>query len=95
MISITRRHVAATGESEGYYIDYAAHPIDKLARALAEGYAFQGESSEFLDETPRGEPSAHLPPTTFVNFIQNHDQVGNRAFGERLADLAWRAPLRR
>lgn len=81
-------HVAVTGESEGYYVDYVAHPVDKLARALAEGYAFQGEVSQFLEETPRGEPSAHLPPTTFVNFNQNHDQVGNRAFGERLTDLA-------
>jgi maltooligosyltrehalose trehalohydrolase len=39
------------------------------------------------DGTPRGEPSAHLPPTAFVSFLQNHDQVGNRAFGERLSEL--------
>lgn len=81
-------HVAATGEAEGYYVDYSDHPVEKLARALAEGFAFQGEVSEFWGHAPRGEPSAHLPPTVFVNFIQNHDQIGNRAFGERLTDLA-------
>src|SRR5690606_14174365 len=42
----------------------------------------------------RGEPSAHLPPTAFVNFLQNHDQIGNRAFGERLASLVEPEPLR-
>ena len=43
---------------------------------------------------PRGEPSRHLPPAAFINFIQNHDQVGNRAFGERLAQLAQPEALR-
>jgi hypothetical protein len=56
-------------------------------RALAEGFAFQGETMPYRDR-PRGSPSAHLPPTAFVAFLQNHDQVGNRAFGERLASLA-------
>src|SRR5690606_538875 len=51
--------------------------------ALAEGFAFQGEHMPYRGE-PRGEPSAALPPTAFVAFIQNHDQVGNRAFGDRL-----------
>ncbi|MDX1422193.1 MAG: malto-oligosyltrehalose trehalohydrolase [Kiloniellales bacterium] len=81
-------HVAATGESEGYYIDYVAEPAAKLARALAEGFAYQGERSRFWDDAPRGASSAHQPPTAFVNFIQNHDQVGNRAFNERLSALA-------
>jgi malto-oligosyltrehalose trehalohydrolase len=81
-------HVAATSESEGYYVDYANDPVGKLARSLAEGFAFQGDTSHFLGETPRGEPSAHLPPSAFINFIQNHDQIGNRAFGERLTELA-------
>ena len=40
----------------------------------------------------RGEPSAHLPPTAFVSFIQNHDQVGNRAFGDRITSFARRKP---
>jgi malto-oligosyltrehalose trehalohydrolase len=78
-------HVAATRERTGYYADYADDD-DKLGRALAEGFAFQGETMPFSGR-PRGEPSAHLPPPAFVAFIQNHDQVGNRAFGERLVAL--------
>ena len=46
--------------------------------------------SEYRHGAVRGEPSAHLPPTAFVAFIQNHDQVGNRAFGERIAGPATR-----
>jgi maltooligosyltrehalose trehalohydrolase len=75
--------VLTTGESEGYYADYADAPVERLGRALAEGYVYQGERSEYRGER-RGEPSAHLPPTAFVSFIQNHDQVGNNAFGTRL-----------
>jgi malto-oligosyltrehalose trehalohydrolase len=81
-------HVLATGQSAGYYGDYAKAPVERLGRALAEGYAYQGEGSAYRDGEPRGEPSAHLPPTSFVSFIQNHDQVGNNAFGSRLARLA-------
>jgi maltooligosyltrehalose trehalohydrolase len=81
-------HVVATGESDGYYRDYTAEPVAKLARALAEGYIYQGEPSLFRDGAARGEPSAGLPPTAFINFLQNHDQVGNRALGERLTRLA-------
>ena len=75
-------HTAATGEQAGYYAEYQGDTA-KLARALAEGFAFQGEMMEYRGE-PRGEPSGHLPPTAFVAFIQNHDQVGNRAFGDRI-----------
>ena len=81
-------HVIATGEQDGYYIDYQTQPVKQLARALASGYIYQGEASPFLDGAPRGEPSADLPPTAFVDFLQNHDQIGNRAFGERLTSLA-------
>jgi malto-oligosyltrehalose trehalohydrolase len=79
-------HVAATGEDTGYYVEYLGD-TDKLGRALAEGFAFQGEMMEFRGE-PRGEPSDMLPPTAFIAFIQNHDQVGNRAFGDRLTQIA-------
>jgi malto-oligosyltrehalose trehalohydrolase len=79
-------HVAATGESSGYYVEYSNDP-SKLPRALAEGFAFQGELMEYRGH-PRGEASAHLPPTAFISFIQNHDQVGNRAFGDRLTASA-------
>lgn len=80
-------HVLLTGESAGYYRDYLERPHRLLCRSLAEGFAYQGESSRHL-ERPRGEGSAHLPPSAFINFLQNHDQVGNRARGERLAELA-------
>jgi maltooligosyltrehalose trehalohydrolase len=80
-------HVLLTGESESYYGAYADQPIEKLARVLSEGFVYQGEPSPIHDGKPRGEPSGHLPPTAFVMFLQNHDQVGNRAMGERLRSL--------
>jgi malto-oligosyltrehalose trehalohydrolase len=80
-------HVALTGEAGGYYADYADQPIDRLARALSQGFCYQGEPSAHRDGQPRGEPSAHLPPHAFVAFLQNHDQIGNRALGERLSAL--------
>jgi maltooligosyltrehalose trehalohydrolase len=86
-------HVLLTGESDSYYQDYRERPHRLLCRSLAEGFAYQGESSRHL-RRPRGERSAHLPPSAFVNFLQNHDQVGNRARGERLAQLASREALR-
>jgi malto-oligosyltrehalose trehalohydrolase len=85
-------HVAATGEATGYYQDYLGDTA-KLGRALAEGFAFQGEVMPYRGR-PRGEPSAALAPTAFVAFIQNHDQIGNRAFGERLSVLAPEDALR-
>jgi maltooligosyltrehalose trehalohydrolase len=85
-------HAALTGETDGYYADYASAPIDRLARSLAEGFAYQGEYSPFRDVV-RGQPSADLPPLAFVDFLQNHDQIGNRAFGERLISLVSREAL--
>lgn len=79
-------HVLLTGEDGGYYGDYANEPAAKLARVLAEGWVYQGEQSAYL-KAPRGEPSAELPPYAHVLFLQNHDQIGNRAFGERLTSL--------
>ncbi len=87
-------HILATGETDGYYADYADEPIRHLGRCLAQGFAFQGELSAFRHDTPRGEPSADLPPSAFINFIQTHDQVGNRALGERMHHLASPAALR-
>ncbi|SCY72583.1 malto-oligosyltrehalose trehalohydrolase [Microvirga guangxiensis] len=80
-------HALLTGENEGYYEDYADAPLARLGRALAEGFAYQGDPSAHKPGVIRGEPSAHLPPAAFVSFLQNHDQVGNRAFGERLSHL--------
>ena len=87
-------HVIATRETDGYYADYAARPVMHLGRALAEGFAWQGEPSPHRKGEARGEPSADLPPLAFVPFLQNHDQVGNRAMGERIASLADPAALR-
>jgi maltooligosyltrehalose trehalohydrolase len=78
-------HVLLTGEHEGYYADYT-DPAAQLARALSEGFAYQGETSP--RGRRRGEKSLNLPPTCFVFCLQNHDQIGNRAFGERLTMLA-------
>lgn len=85
-------HVLLTGETEGYYEDYKHQPIDKLARCLGEGFVFQGEANRHGQ--PRGEPSGHLAPSAFVLFLQNHDQIGNRALGERLSRLCPPAALR-
>ncbi|HVC29986.1 MAG TPA: malto-oligosyltrehalose trehalohydrolase [Steroidobacteraceae bacterium] len=86
-------HILLTGESDSYYQDYQQAPHRLLCRSLAEGFAYQGESSRHLG-APRGERSGHLPPSAFVNFLQNHDQVGNRARGERLVRLAPAQALR-
>ena len=81
-------HAAITGETGGYYQDYATDPAFYLARALTSGFAYQGEPSPFRNGAHRGAPSARLPLWKFVNFLQNHDQIGNRALGERIAQLA-------
>ncbi|MDB5738894.1 MAG: malto-oligosyltrehalose trehalohydrolase [Sphingomonas bacterium] len=87
-------HVLLTGETGAYYQDFADRPAERLARCLAEGFIYQGEASPNHDGAPRGTPSGDLPPTAFVSFLQNHDQIGNRAFGERLTLLTSRAKLR-
>ncbi|MBV9574327.1 MAG: DUF3459 domain-containing protein, partial [Acidobacteriales bacterium] len=81
-------HVLTTGESDGYYSDYAKTSLQFLGRCLTEGFAYQGEISEYEGNVPRGEPSSQLPPGAFVSFLQNHDQIGNRALGERITQLA-------
>ena len=85
-------HVLLTGETQGYYSDYR-EPARHLARALAEGFAYQGEASRHRHGAARGEGTAAVPLTAFVNFVQNHDQIGNRPLGERLVDLASPAAL--
>jgi 1,4-alpha-glucan branching enzyme/maltooligosyltrehalose trehalohydrolase len=81
-------HVVVTGEKDGYYSDYSDRPVDRLGRCLAEGFAYQGEVSIYRNGEKRGEPTTGLPPTAFVSFLQNHDQIGNRAFGERILTIA-------
>lgn len=87
-------HVLLTGESSAYYADFAEQPTERLARCLSEGFVYQGEPSPNQHGKPRGQPSAHLSPTAFVAFLQNHDQIGNRALGERLTLLTDTARLR-
>ncbi len=81
-------HVVATGETDGYYRSYADDPLRHVGRCLAEGFSYQGEPYPQWRGHPRGQFSRHLPPTAFVSFLQNHDQVGNRALGRRITELA-------
>jgi maltooligosyltrehalose trehalohydrolase len=81
-------HVMLTGEARGYYGDYQRSPRGDLARALSSGFVYQGEAAAFWGGKLRGEPSGALPPSAFVNFLQNHDQIGNRALGDRLEGIA-------
>ena len=81
-------HVLITHEEDGYYSDYLKSPLDQLGRCLVAGFAYQGESSPYRKGEARGESTAGLPLTAFVSFLQNHDQTGNRAFGERILKIA-------
>ena len=85
-------HVLLTDEQEGYYADFARNPTADLAKALREGFVFQGQHDR--RGISRGEPSKDLHPTSFVLFLQNHDQIGNRPLGERLTCLVNDADLR-
>ncbi|MGE3766890.1 MAG: malto-oligosyltrehalose trehalohydrolase [Kofleriaceae bacterium] len=78
-------HVLVTGETAGYYIDFAGP--DTLARVLERGYALDGRESVFR-RGPHGQPLGDLPRDRLVAYVQSHDQVGNRAAGERLHQLA-------
>ncbi len=80
-------HVMLTGESQGYYGDYQSSPHSGLARALGSGFVYQGEAAPFWEGKLRGEPSGAVTPSAFVNFLQNHDQIGNRPFGDRLESI--------
>ena len=87
-------HVLLTGETHGYYRDFSDAAEEKLARCLSEGFIYQGQGSPNQKGKPRGSPSGHLSPIRFVSFLQNHDQIGNRALGERLTRLTDPARLR-
>jgi malto-oligosyltrehalose trehalohydrolase len=81
-------HVLLAGEAHGYYSDYEKSPLRDIARALRSGFVYQGEASAHRGGQLRGEPSGKLAPTAFVSFLQNHDQIGNRALGDRLESIA-------
>lgn len=80
-------HVLLTGEHEGYYKMFSKNPTQDLARVLAEGFVYQGQFNPYSGKN-RGMASGDLPATKFIFFLQNHDQTGNRALGERLLALA-------
>ena len=77
-------HVLLTGERNGYYQDFGT--LADLRLALTEGFVYQGQGSQYR-QRPHGTPSRHLAGERFVICSQNHDQVGNRAYGERLSTL--------
>jgi maltooligosyltrehalose trehalohydrolase len=79
--------VLMTAEKQGYYGDYQRAPRDDIARSLSSGFIYQGEMSAFRGGA-RGEPSGALSPMAFINFLQNHDQIGNRPLGDRLESVA-------
>ena len=77
-------HAAVTGERQGYYEDFGS--VEDIARAMREGFVYQGEYSRYRRRR-HGAPSVALEPERFVVFAQNHDHIGNRPRGERLASL--------
>jgi maltooligosyltrehalose trehalohydrolase len=81
-------HALLTAESDGYYADYAQRPLEQFGLALAQGFIYTGQPSAFRGGEPRGEPCDHLPLAAFVSFLQTHDQIGNRALGERIDALS-------
>ncbi len=87
-------HTLITDERDGYYSDYWERSLDQLGRCLVDGFAYQGEVSAYRNGKPRGESTEGLPLTAFVSFLQNHDQIGNRAFGERIINIADRRAVR-
>lgn len=92
-------HSAVTGENTGYYVDFSDDfngktPAYYMARALSEGFAYQGQNSLYAGNIPRGEQSKGWGSQRFVNFLQNHDQIGNRAFGERLSSLVCKKAIK-
>jgi len=81
-------HVLLTCEHHGYYQDYDGDPSTHLARILTSGFAYQGEPSTHREGRARGEISVRNSPLAFVDFLQNHDQIGNRPLGDRVTTLA-------
>ena len=74
---------ALTGDHEGYFADFSGSASD-VAVALDRGWVFEGRPSLRTSGKPRGTKADTVHPTQIVHFIQNHDQIGNRALGNRL-----------
>ena len=84
-------HSVLTGERQGYYGDFGR--LADLAQALREGFVLDGRYSVYRRHR-HGRPARGLAGGCFVGFLQNHDQVGNRAFGERASQLMGEGRLR-
>ncbi|MFH1801173.1 MAG: malto-oligosyltrehalose trehalohydrolase [Candidatus Omnitrophota bacterium] len=78
-------HACLTGERSGYYEDFGR--LGDIAKALRDGFVYDGKYSVFR-KRQHGNSVHDLDPRKLVTCVQNHDQVGNRAFGERLSTLA-------
>jgi maltooligosyltrehalose trehalohydrolase len=87
-------HVLLTGEQDGYYAEYVDDTMGQLATSLTDGLVWQGGPHNWEHAQPRRRTTAAQPLLNMVNFLQNHDQVGNRAMGDRLAALVQEPPLR-
>jgi len=85
-------HVSLTGYHDAYYSEYYGSPQEMISSAKW-GYLYQGQHY-FYQEKRRGSPTIGVSPSCFVNFTQNHDQVGNSAWGIRLDKLTNPAALR-
>ena len=79
-------YVALTGRREAYYTDYRGS-VQELISAAKYGFLYQGQWYRWQKQ-PRGTHALDLPPSTFIAFLQNHDQIANSAFGRRLHELA-------
>ncbi len=77
-------HVALTDEQDSYYVDYGG--LDPLVESLRHAWVYRGQYSEFR-ERPHGRAPEGVPGHAFVGYVQNHDQIGNRARGERASQL--------
>lgn len=84
--------VALTGSTEAYYTDYRGTP-QELISCARHGFLYQGQYYSWQGKR-RGTPTRAVPARSFVNFIQNHDQIANSAEGRRLHELTGAAELR-
>jgi maltooligosyltrehalose trehalohydrolase len=73
-------------EVNGYYGDFGR--LDQLAKAFRDSFVYDGIFSEYRNRI-HGRPAAAVPQYKFIGFVQNHDQIGNRAIGDRLAQIVW------
>jgi maltooligosyltrehalose trehalohydrolase len=77
-------HTLLTGEKLGYYVDFGS--TEDLTKAINENFTYSGRYSVFR-KREHGNSASGISPLKFIFCLQNHDQIGNRAFGERLSNL--------